>query len=340
MTTPEEKLREKRKAEEGTQKEIAEIYGTNEMKTITKKLGKLIVKPVTNPKESLSDSKLPKLLTGTILDDILGKGGTSAGKLIELYGEYGTGKTQIVFTFAVEASQKGTVVFDDNEYTFCSDRLEEICKARGLDVDKMWKNIVVYQPEDWMHQLGTIQQIPSPVDLAKQGKEPLQLIIVDSLLALIDVSEDFEGRQNLPIRSRIIRTQMLGKLRQLARTHNCVVIFTNQIQDVPDTKPFMPFYMKQRAKGGPTVSHVPDIMLFLRKAAGDTRLARLMDSSNLQTAERVYCINAKGIDDVPAPVKAKIEEASKKEEVKEVEQLDAVEEAKVEEKEFDSETEA
>lgn len=338
MTTPEERLKKKREADESSQKEIAEIYGTNEMKTITKKLAKLIVKPINNPKETLSDSKMPKLLTGTILDDILGRGGTSAGKLIELYGEYGTGKTQIVFTLAVEASQKGTVIFEDNEYTFDSDRVEEICKARGLDVDKMWKNMIVYQPEDWMHQLGTIQQIPSPVDLAEDGKEPLQLIVVDSLLVLIDVSEDFEGRQNLPVRSRIIRTQMLGKLRQLARTHNCAVIFTNQIQDVPDVKPFTPFYLKQKAKGGPTVSHVPDIMLYLRKSAGDTRIARLMDSSNLQTAERVYCINNKGIDDVPAPVKQKIVNASKKEEEKEVEELDTDIEAKKEGTELDEES--
>jgi DNA repair protein RadA len=330
----EEQIKEKRASQEETQKEIAKIYGTDEMKVITKKLEKLTIKPVVEPRTSLSDANLPKLLTGTILDDILGRGGISAGKLVELYGEYGSGKTQILFTLTAEASQRGTVVFNDCEYTFSSDRLEQICKERGLDIDKMWKNIIVYQPEDWMHQLASIQQIPSPSDLASDGREPLQLIVVDSLLALIDASEDFEGRQNLPVRSRVIRTQILGKLRQLARTHNCVVVFSNQIQDVPDVKPFTPFYLKQKAKGGPTVSHVPDIILYLRKSAGDTRIARLMDSSTIETAERVYCINKKGIDDVPAPIKQKIENASKKEDEKEVQAVDAeveTEEPKVEE---------
>lgn len=305
------KLSPEEKEKEHTNK-IADFYKSVEMKQITAQLEKLIVKPVTNPRESLSSKTAPKLLTGTVLDDILGNGGATAGQLIEAYGEFATGKTQICFTLAAQASQRGTVVYIDDEYTFSADRIEAICEKRGLDKELLWKNLIVHQPEDWMHQLAAIQQIPSPADLQEEERPSITLIIVDSLLALIDASEDFEGRQNLPVRSRVIRTQILGKLRQLARLHNCPVIFTNQIQDVPDVKPFTPFYLKQKAKGGPTVSHVPDIRLYLRKAAGDNRIARLMDSSELGTAERAYCINDKGIDDVPAPVKEKLANASKK----------------------------
>lgn len=311
-----------RKSPEDREKEhttkIADFYKSVEMKQITAQLEKLIVKPIVNPQESLSSKNAPKLLTGTVLDDILGRGGAIARQLIEAYGEYATGKTQICFTLTAEASQKGTVIYDDNEYTFSSDRIEAICEKRGLSKELLWKNLILYQPEDWMHQLAAIQQIPSPADLTKEERPPIVLIIVDSLLALIDASEDFEGRQNLPVRSRVIRTQMLGKLRQLARLHNCPVFFTNQVQDVPDVKPFTPFYLKQKAKGGPTVSHVPDIRLYLRKAAGDNRIARLMDSSELGPAERAYCINEKGIDDVPVPVKEKLANASKKEEEEEL----------------------
>jgi DNA repair protein RadA len=312
MSENEKKKKAEDKEKEHTTK-IAEFYAAKEMKQITAQLEKLIVKPISNPQESLSSKNAPKLLTGTILDDILGKGGAVARQLIEMYGEFATGKTQICFTLTAEASQKGTVVYIDDEYTFSSDRVEGICKARGLNIEFLWKNLILFQPEDWMHQLAAIQQIPSPTDLEKDDRPPITLIIVDSLLALIDSSEDFEGRQNLPVRSRVIRTQILGKLRQLARLHNCPVLFTNQIQDVPDVKPFTPFYLKQRAKGGPTVSHVADIRLYLRKAAGDNRVARLMDSSELGTAERAYCINAKGIDDVPTEVKEKIANATKKE---------------------------
>lgn len=319
-----------KKKEKTVEEKIRDFYSTTEMKDITSKLEKLIIKPVDNPKEVFSSQNFPKLLTGTVLDDILGNGGISAGKLVEVYGEYGSGKTQIAKTLAAEASQKGTVVYIDAEYTFSSDRMEQILKARNLDVEKFWKNIILFQPKDWMYQLAAIQQIPSPIDLDSSGREPLKLIILDSLLALIDVSEDFEGRQNLPVRSRVIRTQMLGKLRQLAREHNCAVFFTNQIQDVPDTKPNMPMYLKQKGKGGPTVSHVPDIILYLRKSANNTRLARLMDSSELPTGERVYIINEKGIDDVPQPVKEKVEKASKKEEELELEKIDETVEAKEE----------
>jgi len=314
--------KDKSKKQSTVEDKIRDFYSTVEMKEITGKLAKLIMKPIEDPRKSLSSENTPKLLTKTVLDDILGHGGISAGRLIEVYGEYGSGKTQIAKTLAAEASQQGTVVYIDAEYTFSSERQEQILKARGLDIEKFWKNLILYQPKDWMYQLAAIQQIPSQIDLDNEGREPLKLIILDSLLTLIDVSEDFEGRQNLPVRSRVIRTQILGKLRQLARTHNCVVFFTNQIQDVPEAQKWTPMYMKQKGKGGPTVSHVPDIILYLRKAAGDTRLARLMDSSELPVGERVYIINEKGIDDVPLSVKEKIEKASKKEEEKELDKID------------------
>ena len=299
--------------EEKTKKKILDFFSLEEMQKVTKMLEDVIVEPVTNPRETLSSKNKPKLTTGTILDEILGHGGITAGKLIEMFGEYGTGKTQICFTLAAEAGQKGTIIYIDTEYTFSPERVEEILKARNLDVEKFWKNFVLVQPRDWMQQMAYVQQIPSPVDLAQEGKEPISLIVMDSLLALLDISEDFEGRQNLPIRSRMIRTHLLAKMRQLALTHNCAIVFTNQIMDIPNANPFMPLWTRQTGKGGPTVRHVPDIILYLRKSASNTRIARLMDSSELEIGERVYIINEKGIDDVPDEIKKKIEKRTKKE---------------------------
>lgn len=322
---------EKKITSEEAKKAIAKTYGTTEMKEITAKLEKILVQPIANPKDTLSSRDKPKLMTKTVLDEILGHGGIAAGKLIEIYGEYGTGKTCVAKTLAAEASQEGTVIYIDAEYTFSSERMEEILTTRKLNLEKFWKNIIVLQPKDWLEQLACIQGIPSTMDLDKEGKPPLKLVIVDSLLSLIDTSEDFEGRQNLPLRSRVIRTQMLGKLRQIALSRECAVVFTNQIQEVPDVKPFTPFYLRQKQKGGPTVSHVPDIILFLRKSASDTRVARLMDSSELPVGERVYIINERGIDDVKDDIKQKIERASKKEVEKEVIEVGKQEETAQEE---------
>jgi len=300
---------------EKARKSIDDFFKTGEWKELKSKLKKLKLTPVKDPFTTLSVNVGRKLLTHTVLDDILGRGGISAKRIIEVYGEYGTGKTQLVFTLLCEATQHGTVCYDDSEFSFAPERIIDICEARGLDVQKVKENLVLYQPEDWREHLAFPSTIPSPVDLDKAGKPPLALIIVDSLIAPFDKSKEFMGRQHLALRSQMFRL-FFADLRRICRAQNCPVFITNQIINDPNTpNPYTPMWKKQRSKGGPTVEHIPDIILYLRKVGNSAikRLARLMDSSELEMGEREYIICKKGIDDVP-------EEKPKKEEEQEGEE--------------------
>ena len=206
-----------------------------------------------------------------------------------------------MFTLLCEATQYGTVCYNDSEFSFAPERIEEICEARGLDIQKVKENLVLYQPEDWREHLAFPSTIPSPIDLDKAGKPPLALILVDSLIAPFDKAKEFMGRQHLALRSQMFRL-FFADLRRICRTQNCPVFITNQIINNPNTpNPYTPMWRKQRSKGGPTVEHVPDIILYLRKVGNSSvkRLARLMDSSELEIGERQYIIGKKGIDDVP-----------------------------------------
>jgi len=132
------------------------------------------------------------------------------------------------------------------------------------------------------------------------------------------------GLENLRIRSQMFRL-FFAELRGLARLHDCPVYITNQIVANPNVQhpnpKYAPMCLKQLGKGGPTVEHVPDIVLYLRKVgASRKRIARLMDSSELEPSERAYTINEKGIDDVPLKEeKKKMSEESSDEEAQESE---------------------
>jgi len=234
-----------------------------------------------------------------VLDDLFG-GGIKRGQLVELYGSFGSGKTQICFTLLTESN--GLVVYVDSERTFSLPRIKEIAKARGKDINEIDKRILYYQPTDWQEQLAVFHQLPNV--------EKIELIIVDSLLAHFRSSKEFLGRQNLPLRQGLIRTH-LAVLRKIAQRYNAMVVFTNQISQIPDTKPFTPYYMKEVGVGGPSVHHIPDTLIYLRRAKDPKRIARLIDSSEVANMERVFIINHKGIDDVVEEKEEKKEEEKK-----------------------------
>jgi len=294
---------------EQARKAIDDFFKSGEWKQLKKKLKKLKLQPIKDPFVTLSASAGKKLLTHTVLDEILGRGGISAKKIVEVYGEYRTGKTQLVFTLVCEATQYGTVCYDDSEFTFAPERIIDICEARGLDVKKVKENLILCQPEDWREHLAYPSTIPSPMDLAKEGRPPLSLILVDSLIAPFDKAKDFMGQHRLALRSQMFRL-FFADLRTLARMHDCPVFITNQVTvnlekmiNSPNPK-YIPSWQKQKAKGGYTIEHIPDIILYLRMVGNkNVRLARLIDSSELPTGERQYVINEKGIDDVPLPPK-------------------------------------
>lgn len=296
---------------------IRDFFKSGEWKELKNKLNKVELEPIKNPFETLSAKNDWKICTNTVLDTVLGRGGLCAKKLAILYGGYGSGKTQIAFTLLVEVGEEGTVFYDDSEFTFSPERIEQIAKERGKDFEKIKKNIILVQPEDWIEHLAAPSKVPSPIDLDQQGRPPLKLIIIDSLIAPFDKTKDFMGLENLRIRSQMFRL-FFADLRKLARMHNCPVLVANQIVsninvNVPNPK-YAPMCMKQLGKGGPTVEHVPDIVIYLRRVgASIKRVAKLMDSSELEPSEVLYIINEKGIDDIPDESKKSSEEDEEEE---------------------------
>jgi len=124
-----------------------------------------------------------RLSTGIIsLDRALG-GGLPPGTVSEVYGEFGSGKTQLCHQLSVNVQLpremgglEGKAVYIDTEGTFRAERIIQMAKAKGLDPDKALENILVARILDTDKLEHDLRY------LLKWGREMgVKLLVIDTL---------------------------------------------------------------------------------------------------------------------------------------------------------------
>jgi DNA repair protein RadA len=233
-----------------------------------------------------------KITTGsTALDDLLG-GGIETQAISEFYGEFGSGKTQIVHQTAVtvqlpedEGGLGKGVVFIDSENTFRPERIIQMAEGRGLDPEKILENIQVARAYNSADQILWAEKA---AEMVQSGD--IALIIVDSLTS--QFRADYVGRGTLADRQQKLNRHM-HTLQRAGDLNNIAVVVTNQVMAKPDT-----FFGDPTAPiGGHIVGHTSTFRLYLRKSKGGKRVARLMDSPNLPDGEAIFMVTQEGIRD-------------------------------------------
>ena len=225
------------------------------------------------------------------IDDLLG-GGFETQALVEVYGAFGSGKTQIGHQLAVnctlpmsEGGFDGDVFYIDTEDTFRPERITQMARGHGLDPDQVLSRIHVARAYNSAHQMLLVDEIKR----MSKGLN-VKMIIVDSLTR--HFRAEFIGRGMLANRQQKLNRH-LKDLKQLADVNNALVLVTNQVHSKPDamwgdpTKPI----------GGHVLAHASTFRLYLRKAKGGRRIARLVDSPNLPDGECVYQVTQEGLRD-------------------------------------------
>ena len=233
-----------------------------------------------------------KLTSGTAaLDELLG-GGFETQAIVEVYGEFGSGKTQIGHQLCVntmlpleKGGFDGEVFYIDTEDTFRPERIAQMCEGVGLDPAMVLDRIHVARAYNSAHQMLLVDEIK------KQSKNiDVKLIIVDSLTS--HFRSEYIGRGMLAPRQQKLNRHMKA-LKQLSDVHNALVLVTNQVMSKPDSMWGDP----TRAIGGHIVGHASTFRLYLRKSKGGRRIARLVDSPNLPEGEAVFTVTAEGLRD-------------------------------------------
>lgn len=224
-------------------------------------------------------------------NDILG-GGVETQAITEVYGEYGSAKTQIAHQLSVncqlpegEGGLGKGVIYIDTEDTFIPDRIEQMAEARDLDVDEVLENIHVARAFNSDHQVLLAEEAQG---ICQQ--EDIGLIVVDSLTA--QFRSDYVGRGELAPRQQKLNKHMNTLLR-LANAHNLAVLVTNQVMANPDQM----FGDPTSAIGGHIVAHNSAVRVYLRKSKKDKRIARLVDSPYMPEGEAVFRVKDEGIVD-------------------------------------------
>ena len=233
-----------------------------------------------------SESRIP---TGSSnLDELLG-GGIESESITEIYGEFGTGKTQICHTLCVTLQTmsnngKSKTLYIDTENTFRPERIVSISKARKLNPDRILENIIVAKVYNSSHQEVIIDESPHIIELHNVG-----LLVIDSIMS--HYRAEFIGRAFLSERQQRIN-RFLHILLRIAETCKIPVVITNQIQSSPDSL----FGDPSKPTGGNVMAHGSTYRIYLKRA-GKNRIARIADSPCHSERETLFSLTEQGIGD-------------------------------------------
>ena len=225
-------------------------------------------------------------------NDLIG-GGIETQSITEVFGEFGSGKSQISHELAVtvqlpieQGGLEGQCVFIDTENTFRPERIIQIADGFELDHEEVLSNIHIARAFNSSHQILMAESIN---ELIQQGNN-IKLVIVDSLMA--HFRAEYVGRESLAVRQQKLN-QHLHALQQIANTYNVAVFITNQVQAKPDAF----FGSPTKAIGGHVLGHASTYRIWLKKGLAGKRIARLVDSPHLPEGECVFKITSDGIVD-------------------------------------------
>lgn len=212
------------------------------------------------------------------LDDML-TGGIEAGIVTQIYGESGSGKTNLCLQFAkttLVANPDANVAFVDTE-GLSIDRVDQIFEG---DTD-LHSRFILSAPTSLDEQKNTIDMLK---ELVPSGN--IKAVIVDSLTIFyrrfVNTEMDSVARKAL--------NDMIVTLLALARRYRIPVVITNQVYTDTDTQTNMPL-------GGNIVAHNTKTIIELRKLSHGYRLARLTHHRSLEeNREARFRITDKGIE--------------------------------------------
>lgn len=225
-------------------------------------------------------------------DDLLG-GGVETKAVTEVYGEFGTGKTQLCHTMCVMVQQQksagglgGKAVYIDTENTFRPERIVSIARARGFDADRALENIIVAKAYNSAHQELIIDETGPVIE-----ESNVKLVIIDSAVA--HYRAEFLGRATLSERQQRLN-KFMHILVRMAETYEVAVLVTNQIQSSPDAY----FGDSARPTGGNVVAHTSTYRIYLKRSSGKNRIARMVDSPYHAEREVLFTLSERGVADV------------------------------------------
>ncbi len=199
--------------------------------------------------------------TGSLsLDLALGVGGVPRGRVTEIYGPEGAGKTTLAQHVVAEAQRVGGIAaFIDMEHA-----LDPAYARRcGVDTD----SLLISQPDTGEQALEIAEA------LIRSGA--LDIIVVDSVAALVPRAEiEGEMGDSHPGLQARLMSQALRKLSGAIKQSNTALIFTNQLRE----KIGVMFGNPETTSGGRALRFYASVRLDIRRVTTIKERGELMGS--------------------------------------------------------------
>jgi recombination protein RecA len=179
------------------------------------------------------------------LDDAIGVGGVPRGRLTEVYGPDGAGKTTLALAVIAEAQQAGgTACFIDTEHAL------DLAWAATVGVDL--ERLVLCRPTDGEQALEVADVLV--------GSGALDVLVLDSIAALVPRAElDGEmGERHPGVQANLLSLALRKLCGRIGRAGTAVVV-TNQLRQRAGT-PGTPVY----TSGGRALGYYASVRLDLR----------------------------------------------------------------------------
>jgi len=288
--------------------ELAEISGMDKdtAANIVEKARQALVEGGMLAKDFVSATEIYKrrqeigrITTGTECLDLLLEGGLETQALTEVYGEFGSGKTQFCHTMCVtvqkpkeEGGLEGTALYIDTEGTFRPERIVSIAKAHGMEPEKVLDRIIVARAYNSAHQTLILEEASQMIK-----ENNVKLLIVDSAVGLFRA--EYLGRGTLAIRQQRLN-KFVHLLVRIAEVYNCAALATNQVMASPDVF----FGDPTRPIGGNVVAHTSTYRIYFKKS-GKKRIARMVDSPHHPEQEVIFALGEAGVIDPDSDTKKK-----------------------------------
>jgi recombination protein RecA len=186
--------------------------------------------------------------TGSLgLDLALGVGGIPKGRVVEIYGPEGGGKTTVALHVVAEVQKLGGIAgFIDAEHA-----LDPVYAKRiGVDID----NLYISQPDNGEQALEITET------MVRSGA--IDIVIVDSVAALVPKAEieGDMGDSHVGLQARLM-SQALRKLTGVIGKTSCTVIFINQLRE----KVGVMFGNPETTTGGRALKYYSSVRLEVRR---------------------------------------------------------------------------
>lgn len=214
------------------------------------------------------------------LDEML-DGGVEGGCLTLIYGEAGTGKTNLCLTLARNVALQGKkTIYVDSEGM----SMQRLIQVAGADEEKVLKEVLVSE----VHSLDDQDRMIGKAIKLVEGNADMGLIVIDSITMFYRLASREEERNE----RRVLAAQS-AKLLTLARRTGLPVVATSQVYTDVETGAF-------EALGGNVLHHNAKTIIRVERLGPGKRRAVLMKHRHLAEGRTaVFYLTENGVEAEP-----------------------------------------